>query len=160
MGAIVGTGMVFRVIPRTKYTFDNLAITGGAVTIFPIASHIDVSPFQEVDVQVRVHAYSVTSGSPFNGAGLGVLVAPDGFTMEDPVTVFQGTNVNTPFNSTGYFVTNLTGVFGRLVSVSLGVQLPATSVANLNCTLSIDLACKQGDPSGIMPAYNTYRGYR
>lgn len=159
MSAISGTGMTMRIIPQTTYTFDNLA--AGTDQVIIIAQHIDVGPFEEVDFMVRCY----TGGFGSAGCKIEVLAIPDGWTPESPTTrfldnaaattVLLDSSISLPF----YSSTALSSGFGRLLTIGI-MATQATPPVACNAVLSIDLAMKGGDPSGIMPSFNTYRGYR
>jgi hypothetical protein len=170
MSAIISTSTTLRVIPRLDYEFSTLHDDG--FTYIPLGVHIDISPFQEVDLVVRVHTVNIASG-----AKITVFASADGFTMEDPTTSFFAMAPATPpggsappnygavlLDSTttagAYLVTTLAGPLGRLIAVFLNPHQKSDSRVAITASISVDLVMKGGDPSGIAMAYNTYRGYR
>ncbi|MFO0755847.1 MAG: hypothetical protein U0359_05120 [Byssovorax sp.] len=162
MGAISGTGMTERVIPFTKYNFANV-VHDGSLSI-RVAQHIDVGPFTEVDLAVRV-----LNGTIGTGASILVDAFADGWTAESPATEFidssrslanvtidHAASLTLPLYSVKAFATG----FGRLVSISVScIQATGTAVA-CDATISIDLVMKGGDPAGLASRqYNTLSLY-
>ena len=72
-------GHVLLVIPPT--TFDASQFDTLTPIILPLARRIDVSEAEEVMLAVRVHSTTLT-----NDDYVGVVLAPDGFTIEDTFT--------------------------------------------------------------------------
>jgi hypothetical protein len=161
MSAISGTGMTMRVFTRTPVNFDSLR--NDTNQVLWICQHIDVSPFEEVDLVVRAHTATIGSG-----ASIAVEAFPDGWTPEDPALTFvdgsRSYAIVTLSSSSSiplYKTQALLSGFGRLVSIAVTGTMPAgMTPVDCHAVLSIDLVMKGGDPSGIVPAFNTYRGYR
>lgn len=131
----------------------------------------DVSPFQEVDLVVRVHAASIASTG-----SIIVRAEADGFTLEDPAqsfladrpatppsgatpAKFGGVTIDSGSPAGTYLVTALTGGLGRYIAVAVVASMPSGR-GSLSATISVELALKGGDPSGMTPSFNSYRGYR
>jgi hypothetical protein len=148
----------------TPYVFSTGTLASGAALSIPLAQHIDIGPFQEVDLVVRGHVQNIGAS-----ANIQIAAALDGWTPEDPAN----TNLKNLNNSTGTAIGSitLTGTspsfnilslplgLGRLISIVLIANQPASTVT-CTATISVDLVGKGGDPAGIMPSFNTFRGYR
>lgn len=164
MGAISSTGMMMRIIPRTVYDFTK--VQASQTVQFIIAQHIDVGPFQEADFMIRCYNPSISPA----GASITIQLLADGYTLDEPSLDFFSVNdgKSSAFGSivygnttttTTYSVLSVNNQFGRMLAVRLIATQPA-STGSLVATISIDLALKGGDPAGLHPSYNTYRGYR
>jgi hypothetical protein len=160
MSAISGTGMTMRLVPRTPFNFDSLRVTTNQVIW--VVQHVDVSPFEEVDLVVRAHTASLGTG-----ATIKVEAFPDGWTPEDPALNFVDgsrsyalVTLDSSSSIPLYKTQALLSGFGKLLSIAVTGTMPSGSPVDCHAVLSIDLVMKGGDPSGIVPAFNTYRGYR
>jgi hypothetical protein len=144
--------VVIRLIPRTNFVFDNLA--NGQTQYIRFAQHIDLAPFQEVDLVVRTHASTISSGFIL------VEAAVDPWTPEDPAN--QNLNPSllagpiTIGAAPAYSIVSLPAFGGLAMFAVAGTGGTGPS---LNCALSVDLVCKTGDPAGRSRAFNTYIGY-
>src|SRR5207245_1638191 len=74
-----------RIIPRTSFVFDKLQ--GTQSQTITVAQHIDVGPFQEVDLVIRVHTAIINAG-----CNITIAVLLDGWTAEDPAASFTQAN--------------------------------------------------------------------
>jgi hypothetical protein len=160
----VASGMTMRLIPKTTYTFSNLAASSNMS--FLLCQHIDCSVFQEASFLVRVH-----SGTIGTTATIKIDVVADGWTLEDPGIALTSLNdasgtalgnftlANGGALTAAYGLINVAKPSGRLLSVQItGTQVAA--VQTITAAISIDLTLKAGDPSNLPLDYNTYRGYR
>jgi hypothetical protein len=161
MNAIIGSSVNLRVMPRNAYDFSGLAATHKMAIV--VAQHIDVLPFEQVELSVRVHQAEIT-----DGASIIVAAHPDGFTLEDAAQGFISPShagsvlIDSNFatrSAPAYLTAHLTGALGRLVAIVItGHQ--GTKAGKCAAALSVDLVMKGGVPRGAFAGYNTYRGYR
>lgn len=77
----INSGVMMRLLPRTTFSgFTNL--TSGTVS-FPLAQHIDITPFQEATFIVRVH-----TGTTVPHGSYTLNAQWDGYDFEDPAAPF------------------------------------------------------------------------
>jgi hypothetical protein len=173
--ATINGGMTMRIIPRQGYIFTGLGASGQATVM--IASHIDVSAFQEADLLVRLHPQSVIP----SGANVVVGLVTDGYTFDDPAPAVaagqfffgsapaaglpgcvQITSSNTPpfFAVASMNQGSTTTPFGRLLAVQMIATQGTTGGANFGVFMSLDLVLKGGDPRMLAMNPNSFRGYR
>jgi hypothetical protein len=163
------SGMIVRIIPLIKYDFGDLG--AGGTSFFPLAVHVDVSVFAEVDLMVRVRSGTSATGNVL------VAITPDGYTFDDPATnYFPQTPPTYASPGTAYF--DSTATFPQYVVSSVGQNLGSASAPmarlmavgllatqgegedDLTVELSVDLALKGGNPKALPMMPNGYRGYR
>jgi hypothetical protein len=163
------SGMILRVIPFIKYDFGNLS--AGQAATFPLAMHIDVSVFTEVDLIVRARSGSIASGNFL------VALIPDGYTFDDPATNYfpatppaygdagtayfdmSATFPSYQVSSVGQNLGSSSAPTGRLIAVGL-VATQGESGGALMLEFSADLVLKGGNPRALPMMPNGYRGYR
>jgi hypothetical protein len=134
------SGVQHSIIPRTKYSFDNIAV---ATTFsFPIARYIDVSQYREATLMVRVHARNIVATGTIKVEVLG-----DAPTSDDPAQDFQtgvqGTSTSIVAGTTSPSVQlqTIPANIGGMISVWLTVT-QGTSASTLNAKISIDISLK------------------
>jgi hypothetical protein len=135
-------GTLINVVPRTTYDFGVLS-TGSAKVI--VGGPFDVSQYQDVNVLVRVHSVSITSGNE-----LAVSLFEDGF-VEGSDTPYVS-----PASLTGVVLTSanvapsLAAAQGNTTAqfVSVGLEVTKSVAGNLMATISVDLLAKSADPFG------------
>jgi hypothetical protein len=156
----VNSGITIRVCPRTLFTFTGLGASGA--TTIPIAQHIDIAPFTEAELAIRLHSGTTMSA----GQTLSFSVLPDGYAFDDPTAVFSGTASTYTTSPVGppttpfYNVLQVSGSFGRLLSVNIVATQGSTGGTAFQPAISLDLVLKGGDPGGMATMLNGFRGYR
>jgi hypothetical protein len=134
-------GQIVRLLPRTD--FDASGMQSGLNTTVTIARKIDTSRWREAVLLVRLHAATWA-----NAQFIQVLVAPDGFTDEDPgaiwnltstvvVTFTQGTDTVPSEKNIG-----VAAPFGPLMQVQLKFNNPVGASGTFKPSISIDLNLK------------------
>ena len=134
-------GLALHVVPRTKYTFDN--VPSGTTFTVPIARHIDISRFREVTLLVRVHTKSLlATGSPTIVVG----AVADVPTADDPAqdflsAVLASTTIIPGTTAPSLVLVAIPANAGTMISVQLTVT-QGTSAAALQSTISVDVSAK------------------
>ena len=135
-------GQTMRILPRTDYDMTGLS-GGGASGVVVIARKLDTSRWRECVLLARLHAAaSWPSGSTIN-----LVMAPDGYTDEDPaaiwtfstttlITFTQGTDTPPAVKNAG-----LTSPFGPLIQLQLKFSL-ASIGGTFKPSVSVDMNLK------------------
>ena len=135
-------GQTMRLLPRTDYDAGGLGVGGNATVV--VARKLDTSRWREGVVLARLHAATWPTG-----AAVKVIVAPDGYTDEDPaaiwavststlITFTQGTDTPPAVKNA-----SLTAPFGPLMQIQLQFALvPGGATGTFKPSVSIDLNLK------------------
>ena len=140
-------GQVIRIQELASFDFSNLGDNG--TTDVPLAEHVDVSQATMATLMVRAH-----SGTLDSGTSLKVIAYPDGHTMEDPASEYQGgTSLGScEFNyqsangsADGLYLTDelTAGSMGQMINVVLrATQASPASGSTVTGRISVDLSLK------------------
>jgi hypothetical protein len=131
-----------RIQELASFDFDSVDNSGEMEVT--LAEHVGVGQATMATLMVRAHSGTIPSG-----ATLEVIAYPDGHTMEDPATEFQGgtslgsvtlTNTTT---ATGVYATDelTAGSMGSMINVVLKAT-QASQAASFDARISVDLSLK------------------
>lgn len=134
-------GQTTRLLQRTDYDVTGLASNSNCIVV--VARKIDTSQWREAILLVRLHAVTWSGSMSFQA-----LVAPDGFTDEDPNAMWNATLTTaltfTQGTDTAPVVKNasIAAPFGPLLQVQLKFITPVGVSGAFRPSISIDLDLK------------------
>ena len=134
-------GQTARILPRTDYTMTNLTVPNGTTTV-TIARKLDTSMWREGVVVARLHQVTWPAG-----ATISLLLAPDGYTDEDPGQIWNfSTSTLLTFSQAGDTAPSAKNAefptpFGPLAQLQLKFTMAGNAGA-FTPSLSVDLNLK------------------